>query len=161
KFKWCCQNIYKEIERAYEQLQGGQQEAALRIMNEVTAAHPKNPEAWGQKAQVHLLLEQVEEAENALNRAFELNPNYPFGLLTRARLRSDEGEFTGALILARKAAEAYHPDALEYLAQVYALLYQIEMRRNRPLAAHAALRILVRCQPSDPELRQAERELFG
>ncbi len=161
KFKWCCQHIYHDIERAYTQLEQGQQDAALRIIDEATARHPDNPEVWGQKAQLLLALERKEEAEQALDRAFGINPNYPFGLLMQARLRSDEGSFTGALILARRAAEAYHPDALEYLAQVYALIYQLEMRRNRPVAAHAALRILVHCQPSDPELRQAIEEAFG
>ena len=43
-------------------------------------------------------------------------------------------------VCSRRAAEAYHPEAVEYLAQVYALIFQLEMRRNRPVAAHAALR---------------------
>src|SRR5947208_5776223 len=161
KFKWCCQNIYKDIERAYAQLEQGQQEAALRIINEIAEANPGNPEVWGQKAQVLIYVGQNEQAEEALNKAFELNPNYPFGLLTRARLRADEGEYIGALILARKAAEAYHPEALDYLAQVYALIYQLENRRNRPIASHAALRILIHCQPGDQELRDADKATFG
>jgi tetratricopeptide (TPR) repeat protein len=161
KFKWCCQNIYGDIERAYTQLNEGQQETALRIINEVTQKHPQNPEAWGQKAQLLLYTGQTAEAELALEKALEINPNYPFGLLLQARLRSDEGAFTGALILARRAAEAYHPDALDYLAQVYALIYQLELQRNRPVAARAALRILVRCEPADQELREALEINFG
>jgi tetratricopeptide (TPR) repeat protein len=161
KFKWCCQNIYGDIERAYTQLEEGQQQTALRIINEVTQKHPDNPEAWGQKAQVLLAVGQTAEAEKTIDRALEINPNYPFGLLLQARLRSDEGSFTGALILARRAAEAYHPEALDYLAQVYALIYQLEMQRHRPVAAHAALRILVRCEPGDQELRQALEVQFG
>src|SRR6266511_4415121 len=121
KFKWCCQNIYRDIERAFTQLEQGQNESGLRIMNEVVQAHGNNPEAWGQLAQVQLALGNAEEAEKSLEKAFALNPSYPFGLLLQARLRSDEGEFPGALILARKAAEAYHPESLEHLAQVYAL----------------------------------------
>jgi tetratricopeptide (TPR) repeat protein len=161
KFKWCCQNIYGDIERAYQQLEQGQQEVGLRIMNEVVKTHAANPEAWGQLAQIQFALGNTAEAEKALEKAFAINPNYPFGLLLQARLRSDEGEFTGALILARKAAEAYHPESLEHVAQVYALIFQLERRRNRPLAAHAALRILIRCQPGDQELRDALNALFG
>ena len=161
KFKWCCQNIYGDIERAYNQLQEGQIEAALRIMTELAASHPNNPEVFGQQAQIFLAAEKPEEAEKALARAFELNPTYPFGLLLQARLRSDEGEFAGALILARRAAEAYHPEALDYVAQVYALIYQLEMKRNRPLAAQAALRILIHCEPGDQQLRDAYDAAFG
>ena len=54
-------------------------------------------------AQVHLFLGQTEQAEEALSKAFELNPNYPFGLLTRARLRSDEGE-----VLYRQCGPQHH-----------------------------------------------------
>jgi Tfp pilus assembly protein PilF len=161
KFKWCCQNIYRDIEHAYEQLEQGQVEVALRIMSEATKKNPQNPEVWGQQAQVFLYAGQKEQAEQSLQHALDLNPTYPFGLLLQARLRSDEGEFGGALILARRAAEAYHPEAVEYLAQVYALIFQLEMRRNRPLAAHAALRILIRCQPGEQELRDALEETFG
>src|SRR3954463_16627718 len=93
KFKWCCQNIYGDIERAYVQLQQGQVDTALRIMSEVTQKHATNPEAWGQQAQVFLHAGKNEEAEQALQKAFDVNPNYPFGLLLQARMRSDEGEF--------------------------------------------------------------------
>ena len=48
KFKWCCQPIYANINRAFEQEAQGQHDVALRIMNEVTAEHGGNPEAWGQ-----------------------------------------------------------------------------------------------------------------
>src|SRR5262245_13616297 len=148
KFKWCCQNIYGDIERAYTQLEEGQQQSALRIIDEATHKHPDNPETWGHKAQLLIYTGQLAEAEKAIEKALEINPNYPFGLLLQARLRADEGAFTGALILARRAAEAYHPEAVDNLAQVYALIYQLEMQRHRPLAAHAALRILIRCQPA-------------
>src|SRR3954469_20818886 len=83
KFKWCCQNIYKDIERAYEQVELGQLDSALRIMDELIRANPKNPEVYGQKAHILLAGGQPEQAEEALNQAFELNPNYPFGLLLR------------------------------------------------------------------------------
>src|SRR5438445_7767515 len=80
KFKWCCQPIHVDIDRAYRQDAEGQHEAALKIMADLVAAHPSNPEAWGRQA--HLLYQnnKVEEAEKALDKAFECNPEYPFGL---------------------------------------------------------------------------------
>ena len=47
------------------------------------------------------------------------------------------GELSGALLLARKAAEAYAPEAKAYLAEVYTVIFECEMRRNRPVAARA------------------------
>lgn len=161
KFKWCCQGLYAEIERAYTQLEQGQKDTALKIMGDLTRAHATNPEAWGQQAQILLALGKREEGEASLQKALDINPGYPFGLLLQARLRAEEGELGGALILARRAAEAYHPEALDYLAQVFGLIFQIEMQRQRPLAAHAALRILVRCQPGDQELRDLYEGHFG
>ena len=40
KFKWCCQPIHVDIDRAFRQDQEGQHEAALRTMDEVIAANP-------------------------------------------------------------------------------------------------------------------------
>src|SRR5262249_10052383 len=147
KFKWCCQNIFVDIERAFEQAEQDQFEAALRIMDGVTKAHPDNAEAWGRKAQLLLMEGRAEEGEKVLEQAFKINPNYPLGLLIKARLRFGEGELPGALILARRAAESFDPEAHDYLSQVYQIIAEAEMARNRPVAAHAALRLLVRYQP--------------
>src|SRR5271157_5070166 len=87
QFKWCCGPIYAGIEHALEQESKGQHETALRLINDVVAAHPTNPEAWGQKARLLWLQQKPDEAEEALGKAFEINPNYPFGLLMRAQFR--------------------------------------------------------------------------
>ena len=118
KFKWCCQPIFVHINRAWEQEASGQHETALRLMDEVVREHEGNPEAWGQKARLLFGQEKIEEADIALQKAFDLNPNYPAGLLLRATIRFHEGETPGALLLARRAAEAYDPDARLQLAEV-------------------------------------------
>jgi tetratricopeptide (TPR) repeat protein len=161
KFKWCCQPIFANINRAWEQEASGQHEAALRLMDEVVREHGGNPEAWGQKARLLLSQGKVEEAENALQKAFDLNPNYPAGLLLRAYIRFHEGETRGALLLARRAAEAYHPDARPPLAEVYLIIFECEMRMNRPVAARAALRLAQRFSPGEEEVNKSFEELFG
>jgi tetratricopeptide (TPR) repeat protein len=161
KFKWCCQPIFAAINRAWEQEAGGQHEAALRLMDEVVREHEGNPEAWGQKARLLYSQGKVEEAEKALQKAFDLNPNYPAGLLLRAYIRFQEGEIPGALLLARRAAEAYHPDARPQLAEVYLLIFECEMRMNRPVAARAALRLAQRFSPGEEEVRKSFDALFG
>ena len=161
KFKWCCQPIFAGINRAWDQEAAGQHEVALRLMEEVVREHEGNPEAWGQKARLLASQGKVEEAEKALQKAFDLNPNYPAGLLLRASIRFQEGEVPGALLLARRAAEAYDPNARSYLAEVYFIIFECEMRMNRPVAARAALRLVTRFAPAEEEVRKSFDALFG
>lgn len=161
KFKWCCQPIYVTINRALEQDAQGQHDAALRIMDEVTAEHGGNPEAWGQKAKLLYSQGKIEQAEEALEKAFALNRNYPYGLLLRAVMRYQEGEMPGALLLARRAAEAYDLEARDYLAEAYSLVFECELKLNRPVAARAALRSVLHLQPAAEELREAFDQTFG
>src|SRR5947208_5414915 len=119
KFKWCCLPIHVQISRAFQQDEEGQHEVALRLMDEVIAEHPDNPEAWGRKAEMLYRNGRGEDAEAALQKAFELSPKYAFGHLLRGEFRHREGEIPGALLLFRKAADYYDPEAHDLLAQVY------------------------------------------
>ena len=142
KFKWCCQPISVEIGKAFRLDSDGQHDAALRIMDELTTVHAANPEVWGRKAQVLFQNGRLDEAENALQKALEINPHYPFGYLLRGMFRQQEGELAGALLLFRKAAELYDPEAKDILAEVYSLIADTELRLNRPVAARRPWRSL-------------------
>jgi tetratricopeptide (TPR) repeat protein len=130
-------------------------------MDEVCAQHPSNPEVWGRKSQLLYQLGKVEEAEDALEKAFAINPTYPFGFYLRGRFRHIEGEIPGALLLFRKAAEAYDPIAQAILAQVYSFIADCELKLNRPVAARAALEMTARLEPTNPEHRASIDEVFG
>src|SRR5207253_5690424 len=116
--------------------------------------HPGNPEPWGRKAQLLYQAGRVEDAEAAVQKAFEMSPRYAFGHLLRGMFRYQEGEIPGALLLFRKAADYYDPEAHDLLAQVYGFIADCELRLNRPVAARAALRIVLANQPSDAESRE-------
>jgi tetratricopeptide (TPR) repeat protein len=161
KFKWCCHDIHAEIDKAFQQHNDGQHEAALQTMDGVVATHPDNPEAWGRQAQLLSLNGRVEDAEKAVDKAFALNPNYAFGYMLRGMFRQQEGEILGALLLFRKAADAYAPDASEPLAYIHELIADIELRLNRPVAARAALKRASHLTPGNADLRQAFESLFG
>jgi tetratricopeptide (TPR) repeat protein len=161
KFKWCCQPIYVGINRAWEQEANGQHEAALRLLDEVTREHPGNPEAWGQKAKMLYGHGRAEDAEEALQKAFAINPNYPYGLLLRSVFRLHEGETAGALLLARRAAEAFDPSAHDYLAEACFIIFECELKLNRPVAARAALRLVTHYLPGNEESREAFENTFG
>jgi tetratricopeptide (TPR) repeat protein len=161
KFKWCCMDIHAEIDRAFAQNADGQHDTALRTMEGVVAAHPGNPEAWGRQAQLLSANGKFDEAEQALQKAFDVNPNYPFGLLLRGQFRLAEGELIGALMLFRRAVDAYTSDAHDALAYLHELIADGELKLNHPVAARAALRQAVRLQPGNEELRQAFEGMFG
>src|SRR5207302_859073 len=71
KFKWCCQPIYAGINQALEQAAHGQHETALRIIDSLARDHADNPEVWGQKARLLYAHDKTEEADEALQKAFD------------------------------------------------------------------------------------------
>jgi tetratricopeptide (TPR) repeat protein len=161
KFKWCCVAIHEQIEKALEQHRNGQHEMALHTIEEVIKAHPRNPEPWGRKAQLLHASGHIEEAEKALDQAFQLNPAYPFGFLLRGIFREDEGEREGAAMLYRKAAEVYAPDAHQQLAFLYERIGLYELNRNNFLAARYAFQNCLRLMPENQDLREVFDETFG
>jgi tetratricopeptide (TPR) repeat protein len=161
KFKWCCQPVHVEITKAFKQHSEGQHEAALRIMDAVCTEHSGNPEAWGRKAELLFELDRGPEADSALEKAFAINPRYPFGLYLKGRFRHFEGEIAGALLLFRQAAQAYDPNALGILSHLYALITDCELKLNRPVAARAALELAVKGEPANEEFRKGLDQAFG
>lgn len=161
KFKWCCQAIYPGIQQAMEQMEAGQQDSALRVIDDVIKAHPNNPEAWGQKARMLFAQGKPDEAEELLEKAFAINPKYPNGLLLRASMRYQEGEVQGALLLARRAADAFDPEAKETYTTVHLMIFDIEIRHNRPIAARAALEQVIASSSTDNDYRNTMKNVFG
>jgi tetratricopeptide (TPR) repeat protein len=161
KFKWCCQPIHVQITKAFQLDAEGQHEAAMRMMDDLAVEHSGNPEVWGRKAQLLYQMDKPDEAETALQKALDLNPNYPFGHYLRGRFRHFEGEIPGALILFRKATDLYDPEARDVLAQIYAQIAECELTLNRPVAARAALETAVHFDPTNDSLRKSLGEVFG
>ncbi len=161
KFKWCCGPIHEQMERAFRLDADGQHDAALKAMDEVVAAHSDNPEVYGRKALLLFQHGRDQDAEAALERAFQLNPNYPYGYFLRGRVRQAEGEILGALLLFRKAAEVYDPRSHDILTALYAAIAECEMQLNRPVAGRAALDMALAQDTSNTELRKAVETAFG
>src|SRR5438552_19032107 len=128
------------------------------MMADVVEQQPNNPEAWGRQAQLLYHNDQVEEAQKALDKALQLNPNYPFGHFLRATSRQYEGETPGALVEFRKAAELYDPEARDVLAQDYFTIGETEVRLTRPVAARAAFEIARCCRAAAENLRTLSPE---
>lgn len=172
KFKWCCAAFYPQVEKAFGQERVGQHDAALQTIRELTQSHADQPAVWGYLAQFLYNVaslqqteeernKMVEQAEDALSQALKLNPNFGLAHFLRGMFRLNEGEMIGALILFRKAAEGYDPEAHDQLAHVHELIFRNEMMLNRPVAARAALERTVHFMPADGELREQFEGLFG
>ncbi|VTS06048.1 tetratricopeptide repeat protein [Tuwongella immobilis] len=162
KYKWCCQPLEPMIEKAQEQIRNGQVEAALGTLQQLTKDHPENPQSFGQLASLLMQLQRGDEAEASLDQAFAVQPNYPYGLMLRGLMRNAEGETIGALILFRKAIEAYHEEAHEPLTELHLLVMEAESRLNKPLAACYAARRIRAHQPAlDPRLAQELEMVAG
>lgn len=161
KFKWCCQPIHAQLEKAYQQEADGQHEAALRTIEDIVAANPDNPEVYGRKAQLLYSLERFEEGESALNKAFSINPKYPFGHQLKGKFLMAMGDLNGALAELRQAADAYDVPAAQTLAAVYAAIADCESRMQRFLAVRAALEKAIHLDNTVPSYREALERGFG
>ncbi len=161
KFKWCCTGYWDQIERGLDLYQQGQLENALRVMDALAKGHPDKPQVWGYYAHILFREEKMDEAEEKLQKAFDLQPNFPMGHLLRGLFRQSEGEVIGALLLYRKAAEAYPPEAHDQLSQVYEMIARNELILNRPLACRVALERAVHFTPGDAEMREQYESMFG
>jgi tetratricopeptide (TPR) repeat protein len=160
-FKWCCQPFYHVVEKARQQHAEGQHETALRTMRQLVEQHPGSASALGYEAELLYMNGHAEQADEALQKAFAINPDFPFGNWLRGIIRKDEGEIVGALIQFRKAAELYDPKSTDVLAEINSAIFDIEMRLNRPVAARAALEKAICYEPAAQELRKAFDNLFG
>lgn len=161
KLKWCCASYFDKIELALDQQQQGQHDAAIATMEGLLRAHGDKPPVWGYYAHILFAEGKTEQAEEAVQKAFSLQPDFAMGHLLRGLFRQSEGEVIGSLMLFRKAAEAYSPDAHDQLTQVYEMIARIEVMLNRPVAARAALEQAVFNQPADVEMKQQFDAIFG
>lgn len=161
KFKWCCAAFYDQVEKAFDQAQRNQDEAALGTIQTLTQAHADQPAVWGYYAQFLYNSGQQDKADEALSEALKLNPNFGMAHFLRGMFRQNEGELIGSLMLFRKAAETYDPEAHDQLAHVHELIFRGELMLNRIVAARAALARVVHFMPADPEVREQFEALFG
>lgn len=162
KLKWCCAPYFETVEKAFAQESQGQHDAALQTIQALVKTHADSPSVWGYYAQFLYNAQQPDKAEEAIDEALKRNPNFGMAYFLRGQFRENENELIGALLLFRKAAEAYDPEAHEQLARVWFKIYQYESTMlNRPVAARAALERVVHFQPADAEVRQQFEEEFG
>ena len=153
QFKWCCQPYFGFVEKAILQEEKGQHGAADQTLDQLIQKFPQVPQAWGYCAEFLLTNGRADEAESAIQKAMDLDPNFAFGFWLRGLMRLNEGESQGALTLFRKTADLLHPNANDLQSQVHARIAELEMAFNRPVAARAAADFACTSRPQLQELR--------
>ncbi len=161
KNRWCCAPLEVEIDKAWRQASMGQHEGALRTLDSLAAANKDNPEVYGRKAELLYALGRQKDASAILEKAFALRADYPFGNYLNAATLHDKNEMAGALILARKSLESYHPAAVGPLCRVLKLIFNCELAVNRPIAARVALKMILKLDPTLAEAKNDMEAHFG
>jgi tetratricopeptide (TPR) repeat protein len=125
KFKWCCHKVEAYADKSRRLFEGGQAEAAIKMLDEGLRKEPGNPWLLTRKAVIQIRQGEPEPAKTTLRQVLQKNPKH-FGaliLLTRCVLET-EGPVNGAgmfqLVLST-VSETQRPE-LATLARVVALL---------------------------------------
>jgi tetratricopeptide (TPR) repeat protein len=161
QFKWCCQPYYNYVEKAEQLLQEKQVVAAGEIFAKLAQDHPQVPQVWMYQAEYLYGTEQIDAAETAIKKALELDPNFSMAHWFKGVIRENEGEYVGALILYRKAAENLHPEAKPRIGLIQSRIAELELGQNHPLAGYFALDLAIKALPQSAELRESQNRIFG
>ena len=125
KFKWCCHKVESYADKAQRLFEGGQAEAAIKVLDEGLRKEPGNPWLLTRKAVMQIRQGEPEPAKVTLRQVLQKNPKH-FGaliLLTRCVLET-EGAVNGAGMFQQafgSVEEAQRPQ-LAPLARVVALM---------------------------------------
>ena len=158
KFKWCCHKVESFADKAQRLFEGGQVDAAIKMLDEGLRKEPGNPWLLTRKAIMQIRQGDPEPAKATLRQVLQKNPKH-FGalvLLTRCVLET-EGPVNGAGMFQQvlgSVDEAQRPQ-LAPLGRVVALLLA-EGRRIPAALKH--LDLLALLGDTDPS---ASRQLEG
>ncbi len=161
KFKWCCVTYWDKVEQSFAMQEKGQHEGSMKVMESLTREHPNVPQVWVYYANLLLTVDKSDLADQALEKALEVQPNFPMALMMRGMIRQTEGSTLGALMLYYKAAEHYPEEATHALADLWETIARNELNLNRTLACRAAMELACHYDPEDTEHRRRLEEFFG
>ena len=161
QFKWCCQAYYPLFIKALEQVDQGQKASAFATIDQLTSKFAQVAQAWCYRADFLARNEDRAGAEQAVEQALKVDPDLPFALFMKGMFRFDEGEINGSILLFRRAAERFAPEAKPMIAEVNSRIAQLELQENRPIASVAAMRLALAATPESAELRTGYESVFG
>jgi tetratricopeptide (TPR) repeat protein len=140
------------IDFATRQIRSGRFAAAAKRLGSLDHDDPDSYYAHNLMAHCHIAENQLELAEQALSRAFELSVRRPEAYLNRARLCFKQNRLPDALRSARQASELVRSEErAEY--ETAELLAFIQARRGNGYAALRELVTIAKLQATDSPLQ--------
>jgi Tfp pilus assembly protein PilF len=112
------QKLFERAQAATDKKKYGE---AVTLFNELLTNDPKDFQAWTELGTVHLIEENLTEAEKSYARAIEERPKFFLALMNLGRLRLMQKNFEGAISALTTALEvkATSADANYYLGEAY------------------------------------------
>lgn len=112
------QKLFEKAQAATDKKKYGD---AIALLNQLLANDPKDYQAWSELGTVHLLGQNLTEAEKAYTQAIDVRPRFFLGLMNLGRTRMMQKNFDGAIPVLSTALEvkATSADANYYLGEAY------------------------------------------
>jgi len=119
-------------ERALDQMEAGQLEQALSLLEDVIDERPDFAEAWNNKGAIYLVTGNYPEAERCLEEALRIKPEYPKAQANLGSVYLKQGKTEKAIIAFKDALEIdpSNEEANYNLGNVYFQRGQLEKARN-------------------------------
>ena len=143
KIKFCCKDIFGEIEKIELMLRGEQRTAALEKIDKLLEKHPGRAVLLTMKATVLLEQDQKDEAFETVDILLETNPNNSSGHALRAMMLASNGQFREALIHLHRGMRLSENVISQTLYRACLTLCVGLMRAEQVVPAYAHLMLLV------------------
>jgi len=120
--------------------------SALEVMQKFVAKRQENPDAWFAYGHLAMRLGELDTAEQAVNKALELRPEWKEAIVQKARILNAQGKTAETLDYLKKSIEA-SPKAIEFRI-VYARMLADEDRLDE---AYTQFKKLNELQPGNED----------
>jgi hypothetical protein len=122
KFKWCCQKVEAQAERAHRLFENGQAEGAIEVLDEGLRKEPGNPWLLTRKAIYQLRQRKPDAAKETLRLVLARHPKHLGALLLLTRLAVETDDLHEAVAQVQQAITVVPESNQAQLAPTLAIL---------------------------------------
>ena len=97
KLKFCCTDLYADLEKVQRMIEGDQPRAAIKHIEQTLERDPGRGSLLDLKATLELSLKDFDEASKTIDRFLEADPQNPAAHAQRAILAATNGDVDGAV----------------------------------------------------------------
>lgn len=143
-------NVHALLDRAWEHLSRGEQEAAAKIAQEALSLEPEHPEALHLLAEIALNRDEIESSERYTTRALTKDPEYFPSYLMRVHIALAKDSFDSARSLAEAALTHAHNNDDSFEARL--LLAELLLEEGKERLAQKQILEAFKAPPLEPTL---------